>query len=421
MTTGNRNRTPDLVSGRFYEYSWSGADRPRVQYPKRIYRTVERYGVKTRLLVNASECAPVKRALDVPHNYSKTWNDTFAGHITNFKNGNCENASSRLLNLGQSYVMGVDNGLVNNGTQTYYEWTPSSNYKNGKWGKLREKLSGSDFNMSVFLGEGHQTLGLIADSAHRIYKAMGLVKKGRLPQAAAALVNGTGRQVRTATGRMTRVKGSRLINKETLAQNWLELQYGWLPLLSDAHDGAETLAHMLNVPAKQKYSVTGKLDWTYKNQFGTSYSCDGRNTVTWERQGIYKLTVIVSEAVSAGYQLGLENPELVLWELLPWSFVIDWFIPIGQWMDARATSHAVKGTWIESKLVRGTLTGATGVLPLNGAYARRGSFTRTVSSEPPDVELPAFKGLAKVASWQHCANALALLYSSKASRDRYVI
>lgn len=31
---------------------------------------------------------------------------------------------------------------------------------------------------------------------------------------------------------------------------------------------------------------------------------------------------------------GFNNPQLVLWELVPFSFVVDWLLPIGQWLES---------------------------------------------------------------------------------------
>jgi hypothetical protein len=34
-------------------------------------------------------------------------------------------------------------------------------------------------------------------------------------------------------------------------------------------------------------------------------------------------------------ELGLTNPALVAWELVPYSFVVDWFLPVGDWLQAQ--------------------------------------------------------------------------------------
>lgn len=40
-------------------------------------------------------------------------------------------------------------------------------------------------------------------------------------------------------------------------------------------------------------------------------------------------------------QLGLTNPALVAWELVPFSFVFDWFISVGQYLQGITALHGV--------------------------------------------------------------------------------
>jgi hypothetical protein len=272
---------------------------------------------------------------------------------------------------------------------------------------LREKIYGSDFNLSVFLGEGHQALKLIADSATRIAKALAKTKRGDLVGAARELVNGTGREIR----RHRNFKDFGRKSAKSTSNSWLELQYGWLPLLKDTHEAAQMLAHATHAPFQTTFRVSKTREKKETRTGGGSTPLDRRYYWSMRTTQRVRLSVIVREKPSAFYALGLQNPELVAWELLPFSFVVDWFIPIGQYLEARAATSAIAGTYITSSRISGEFTGVTGALLVKGAYARRGSFTRTVSTTPPSVPLPTFKGLGQIASWQHCANAIALLVS----------
>jgi hypothetical protein len=43
----------------------------------------------------------------------------------------------------------------------------------------------------------------------------------------------------------------------------------------------------------------------------------------------------LSDATLAEFSsLGLINPLEIVWELLPYSFVVDWFLPIGNWLSS---------------------------------------------------------------------------------------
>jgi len=299
--------------------------------------------------------------------------------------------------------------------------------------KLREKLRGSDFDASVFLGEGHQTLRMLADSATRIFKAYSHLRKGDIAGTARSLLEGTSRSPIRPYATMTSV-GAGL--PKTIANNWIELQYGWLPLLSDAYDGAQQLAHQLSVPLEMRVRASvlkGKVTTAFKyagyspSELAYYGSLIG-NVKTHKRT----LTVYVKERPSTFASLGLQNPENVLWELMPRSFAADWFIPIGSYLTARGLSSLYPGEYVQGDLLKGRTTMPQGLrnffgtfdplnysgydwLPPDQGKAVHVGYTRSVSQSPA-VPLPSFKPLAKVASWQHCANAVALLTQQFAGR-----
>jgi hypothetical protein len=273
--------------------------------------------------------------------------------------------------------------------------------------KLREKLTGSDFNASVFLGESHQTLALITDSATRIYRAMRSLKAGNIAHAANILTVGTARES-ASSAKLHRAKA---LSKKTVGSAWLELQYGWLPLVSDAASAAEQLAHALEVPFKKRYQVVStRKAVTPKNPFASTLPCGLRASYTISTESRRSLIVYVQEKMSTAATLGLLNPENVLWELTPWSFVADWFIPIGSYLDARAITSCVNGSYVQSNKTAFRMSGFGGNVGWGGTAMRGVDFSRSVSSSP-SLPLPAFKGIGKAASWQHCANAIALLTS----------
>jgi hypothetical protein len=269
--------------------------------------------------------------------------------------------------------------------------------------KLRTAIAGSDFNAAVFLAEGSEALTMIAQNATKIYEMYRAIRKGNFLQATAVLgVSNRGRR--------------RFHQPGNWSDNLLELQYGWRPLLSDVYGGAEFLAHQLNSPLVKTYKVGKKIPRP-------------RSTFTWETtspsicgpesyDGFSGRSIIarISE-VNVAQLSGLLNPEVVLWELVPFSFVADWFIPIGSWLSSRGLASSLTGTFVTSYLERKTVHGLVGrsgwIISNASAYTFERVFAgRTVSSSL-DVPMPGFKPLGKVASWEHCLNAVALLTSMK--------
>jgi hypothetical protein len=280
-------------------------------------------------------------------------------------------------------------------------------------GKMREKIVGSDFDMSVFLGEGRQTLVLIADSAKRIKTALDGFR-GLDPGKVARALGVSPVRVRDI---MRKNPGGRKLSPreaaEAAAQAWLELQYGWIPLLKDAHGAAQALAQQLNEPAVQTYRVR------QKNHTETCpVASPSIQNYEYRAEVRAQLIARIKEVDVVGLN-GLIDPSSMAWELTPWSFVADWFIPIGSYLSARGLAQSVSGTFVTTISQREYFFTQSGlslniwdkkVTDFNWRYMRV-IVDRTVSSTLATPK-PSFKTLGKVASWQHCVNAVALLTTS---------
>lgn len=419
MTTGSvfsNDQVPATGGGwwgTYFSNSWNGADRVTIaKPPHNYYETYREYkdhaGIIQRKVFKI--CIPrilasdstlqqnrvVKRQFNEEHAFTRSYMRRFEDRVS--------------YNVPSNNTFWSD--MTQHGAVT---WAPTdlldANDQIKLVGKMKDKLDGSDFNLGVVLGEMGPTLDLIGDTAVRMGKALGFAKHGQFGRAAEQLFFGTERKPRKTHPNFSQKYWDK--NKgasEALASNWLELQYGWLPLLSDTEAGAQMLAHHLNVPMRTTYrqKVHREVNLVRTTQVGyqPSQQASGRSTRTHTRWLIAR----IKEKGSIPQLLGLANPELVLWELLPYSFVADWFIPIGSWMEARALVNRLQGTFI-------TVDKKTGkaYTPESSyfAFKPRGNyfaleFSRTVGSTVK-VPMPTFKPLGKVASWQHCANAVGLL------------
>lgn len=396
MTTGSWNNSiinANVINQKYK--TWSGGDRPRVAYEKPAAYTIVRDG-KT-YWIRPRGGRPPRRVRDEPHPYTVSMRNS-QDRRTAFRQADCVWAP----NWQHAYATNAHT----DGTDCTLNLIDSSTMIKTV-AKLRESIFGSDFNASVFLGESHQTLGLIANSANRVYTSLRYLKKGNVPQAAQALLSGTAR-----VARKHRHSSSGKLDDKSLSSAWLELQYGWLPLLSETEAAAKMLAKHLEVPFQKRYKAVAKVARYSPKSFynGTSGPCRVLTNYVVMSESVYRVTVHVTEKPSIAAQLGLLNPENVAWELMPWSFVIDWFIPIGSYLDARAVGSCVAGTYVQSnkhQFFVGMVRPDT-VFDASDFMQRGCDYTRTVSSAPT-LPTPSFKGLASAASWQHCANAIALL------------
>lgn len=378
--------------GNYFKKVWTGADYPvtKPQYEKIYWR--DPYLGKLHVYKRRLD-KPVRTKIDY-HNYtcSITSNSDGWGQYTYTEFGGSY-TEVRVLTTTE-YGAGYSS-LASS------EWT--SNDTIALQGKLREAVAGSDFNMAVFLGESHQALQLISNSATRIFKGLKLVKRGNIVGAAYAL--GGGKAVKRLS--------PRAIASKTPAQAWIELQYGWLPLLGDAHGAAQFLAKQLEFPLVKTYVVRKK-----KNLKLTATGGTLRASAHGETRA--QIIARLSEA-SVAQLSGLLDPASVAWELLPWSFAIDWFIPIGSYLAARSLASSLTGEFVTtiSRKASGTFTiplTSPGIPPnyvyrtdkLSTATRSQVDVTRTCSTTLV-VPTPNFKTLDSALSWRHCANAIALL------------
>jgi hypothetical protein len=195
------------------------------------------------------------------------------------------------------------------------------------------KLKDQKINLAQAFAERQQTVNLIGDTAGRIARSLMALKKGDIRKAAEALKVKPPKRV---------PKGK--YAKDRMSNEWLALQYGWNPLLNDVYGGAEALAEK-DMAEPNRYIVTVKAGKKAKDsrrvvKDGGRLSDDYLN---YRQIGLSRMKYGVR--VSLSYvedntftaemaSLGLTNPALLAWELMPWSFVVDWFLPLGNWISA---------------------------------------------------------------------------------------
>lgn len=280
--------------------------------------------------------------------------------------------------------------------------------------KLDDKIKGSSFNLGMTLGESRQTFHMIRNNILSIGGALIDVKHGRIAQAARRLgastsvVNG---YTRTHVNHYNLRTGPDKLHVRDLSKRWLELQYGWMPLVNDIYEGGKLIEKITNQP---------RVDWIYAkvsndrrgdaSQSPSLYKCpylikDGRKII-YERR----------EYLSVERQLGLKDPLSIAWELMPWSFVIDWVIPIGTYLQAYAAIPKLVGRHCLTKYSYGETSVFTPIHPaFKGAsgYVITKEVSRTVGTGAGAIPVPRpeFKQLDQVFTGIHIMNAIALVHS----------
>jgi len=289
--------------------------------------------------------------------------------------------------------------------------------------RVLSDLKDMKVNLAQVFAERRMTANMIANTATRLAFSAHRLKRGDLKGSLGALgsnYNYVGlkpnKELRRSLGR------DRGPSKTPFSNQWLELQYGWLPLLSDIYGSAELLA---NIPyRKSEVRCVGSASQSLEDFFrDTHTSSAGTFSRLHRRVTRTKIKYIVfrsnsNPVVQTLSQMGISNPALLAWEVLPYSFVVDWFIPIGNYLenlDATAGLSFTKGC----KVVHTVTTCSTTVSqhPSNAFFYKvdmKGSQTyydiaRTRLTSFPVQSLPSFKNPF---SFNHVANAIALLRQS---------
>lgn len=130
-------------------------------------------------------------------------------------------------------------------------------------------------------------------------------------------------------GMLKHLKGDSKARHEIMESKWLEYRYGWLPTLADIN---KLVNQPLGLPSTRVYARRFKQ---------VSYD-DGKKSKTtpgviatgnfYESYGAYVYPKDINMQVATQY--GIANPALVLWEMVPFSFAVDWFLDVGGYLES---------------------------------------------------------------------------------------
>lgn len=183
---------------------------------------------------------------------------------------------------------------------------------------FRESL-GSSVQGGAGLAEMNESLQMIARRASQLYKAFKAAKRLRAGKALTDLKDA----FRPPKG------GWREYAKRT-GGAYLEEHFGWAPLIQDVHDAIETLQNPI---PKIRIQGSGSAQWSRLKTGGPYYAWLGGGKATMRcRSSAY--VQLDNPNLHLASQLGLINPLSVAWELVPLSFLIDWFLPVGSFLES---------------------------------------------------------------------------------------
>lgn len=262
-------------------------------------------------------------------------------------------------------------------------------------------LKNQQANLSEAFAEREQTKRLFSDGARGIAEQVRAFRKAHPREWGQVVRNGARNQLRG------------------IPRRWLELQYGWKPLMSDIFGACDRLSDAFSDTRAYHARAKGAARWV--ERFNVPFAS---SPYFWTEhvERIHHVKVLLfytlnNPALATFASLGLTNPLELGWELVRYSFVVDWFLPVGNWLSTLDADFGWRyETGVNSTFTRISVQSTPGHTPSTssstysnftvGPKAKGIRFRRTVLGTPPGVGLPHFKNPL---SGVHVANAMALL------------
>lgn len=208
---------------------------------------------------------------------------------------------------------------------------------------------------------------------------------------------------------------------QSIPNDWLELQYGWNPLMQDIDGACSALSRRDTDPGRYRVVVTSQVKETQVHTWSKSDSIIGGDFTikdTYDFTVKCKMWYVLRNPLLAAFSsLGLTNPAEVVWERVKYSFVVDWFLPVGNWLStldadfgwdfwSGAITHFTKTTGRGGELPPPDDSSNFYIVGTDNYYYDGWYLLREFLTSSPGAGLPHFKNPF---SSKHVANALSLL------------
>lgn len=204
--------------------------------------------------------------------------------------------------------------------------------------KILNDVKGQTWNAPQTVIEGRKTLDMATNAVTRLGAGMHALKRGHFGEFASLFGLSNKRTERRYNARFGRDPSG------AAAAAWMEGRYGWMPVLYDIHDAAATLADLLNTESGHWVKLSAREHQNVNESYSFTIEADPALPLRIDSATVRSLKMSIwygrDVELAAPKALGLSNPAELAFELFPLSFVVDWFIPIGDYLS---TFNATQG------------------------------------------------------------------------------
>lgn len=266
------------------------------------------------------------------------------------------------------------------------------------------KLKNQKVDFGTALAELTKTAAHLTTVATDLWRSVASARKGQW------------KEVFNILSKRSPLHSRKITAGKTLAQYWLEYQYAWRPLIGEAYGAYELFTEQAKPALLLHANRTIKRNKTIS---GRRYAgaWDGfwhELSATAKVRTIARVTARLDDGmIRQATRMGLINPAAVAWEVVPFSFVVDWSIPIGnvlQALDATNGLTFVGGSFTQQSLCKGTVKLSPRYSPVVGVREGESEVWKMVLDREVYSSFPMPSLYAKSPfSELHAASAVALL------------
>jgi len=236
----------------------------------------------------------------------------------------------------------------------YYNWRWDTSAYSSVYGKFAERAKNGSAALGLNIVEARKTYSGLVGSVVTVGRVLkDLYRAHEL--GAKYLIRNPNTTIRSAKYRLIRLKreieraqrlNDRRLEKRLRAELrqlehasslFLAWRYGISPLMGDIF----TMADMLSgekIFRNTKVRVSGSFESKVRYH-SAAVKEDGTRKVSCSISAYVECS---NENLLLANRLGLINPATIAWELIPYSFLVDWFLPVGQFLENFTATAGMK-------------------------------------------------------------------------------